>query len=51
MAAAALFLLELMLAVSAAGLASAALGFRPIIAATLVLPALLIGSGVLVLVP
>ncbi|MDH2313368.1 hypothetical protein [Methylobacterium brachiatum] len=51
MAAAALFLLELMLAVSAAGLASGLLGYRPIIAATLVLPVVLIGSGFMALVP
>lgn len=51
MLAAGLFLLELMLAVSAAGLAGALLGCRPIIAATCLLPAVLIGSGVLALVP
>lgn len=50
MVAAVLFLLELMLAVSAASLAGALLGYRPIIAATIVLPALLAGSSVLALV-
>ena len=47
---AALFLFELMLAVSAASLVGALLGYRPIIAATIVLPALLVGSRVLALV-
>jgi hypothetical protein len=50
MAAAAFFLLALMLAVSAAVLSGALLGYRPIIAATIVLPALLVGSSVLALV-
>jgi hypothetical protein len=50
MVAATLFLLELMLAVSAAVLSGALLGYRPIIAATIVLPTLLVGSRVLALV-
>ena len=50
MLAAAIVPLELMLAVSTAVLSGALLGYRPIIAATIVLPALLVGSCVLALV-
>lgn len=50
MGAALTFLFELMLAVSAAVLSGAFLGFRPIIAAITLLPAILVGCRVLALV-